>query len=285
MKSVDLPRPLRNPGPCRAMVLGALLMPILLAIPTAAAPEPGETTITRLKAALGEMQTRSSEARQRLESLQKYQSVADDLLQGHRPIDVQYLEKLKRENGKAETLLASLLADKSESSEQREDLEAIRKTFRELEAERDRLAKLEKDLNPGISPERLMKGRKRLLFEITEGHVVIVDEPYYKVVKSGYTKHNGRQVPAQLIKRVKQGQTVGQALAPDGLIGKALKAINDPGKSAYLLFYVAPDSIPQYHELAKSIREQKIPHGWDPVAKSKEKIMMTLSGKTKNWGK
>jgi len=111
------------------------------------------------------------------------------------------------------------------------------------------------------SHTQFSKDTKPILVLLYSGRIVPFAEPYFSV-RVGYIKENGREVRAVELKRVKDGETITQALKPGGYLEKLLSDFDS--QKQYINFQVCKDSIAAFRLAVDAVRKHKVPYTWAP---------------------
>ncbi|UCE48774.1 MAG: hypothetical protein JSW47_01235 [Phycisphaerales bacterium] len=145
--------------------------------------------------------------------------------------------------------------------------DAARRTVAELEQQlkeaEEKKKALEDKLSRVQSTPRYVRLTKRPKYVLLyKGRVAPINEPYYGIATRGYVRQHGRNIPAMKVKRIKEGEPVGQAIKPGGCLDQLLSKL-DPDKEC-VNFQVCMDSITAFRVAVEHLRNRKIAYAWEP---------------------
>jgi hypothetical protein len=153
----------------------------------------------------------------------------------------------------------------------REKFEQCKRQREKLAAEEARLLGLLEDSKkkPAL-PVAVEVDKKPILFAISRNLVATLDAPYFQT-KVGHLSSGAR---AAQISPAKDGEPVGEAIAPGGLLQKALAKADSSRE--YVAFLLASDSIDAFYAAVKELRKSKFQYTWGPW--SGKPIVIKLDG-------
>lgn len=96
---------------------------------------------------------------------------------------------------------------------------------------------------------------------IYNGRIAPMEQPYY-AFRQVYLPIEGRLILAAEAKRVKDGESIREAIGAGGCLDQLLSKL-DTDKE-YISFQVCTDSIAAFRVAVESVRSRKIPYTWEP---------------------
>jgi K+/H+ antiporter YhaU regulatory subunit KhtT len=217
--------------------------------------------IKEVKNTLNEFQNQLAVLLNKCESLN---SADPELQQAIKKIGEKYetkrknFEDIEKQIADLEAALKSKSANAIDKDQSIEELKAKLKQGKDKYSELlQKKSKSAADANDKGVPSFVKLDGVPVIISIYNNKIIPFDEPYYK---SETVWYQGQGCIA--ITRVLEGQSVQEAIAPNGYLGSILSDADI--KNKYIRFAVCQDSIPAFLIAAKKVQDANVHYSWTP---------------------
>lgn len=257
-----------TPAICLAMSI-ALALPCPLAgaieVPDGSPPTPNEAfadltgRVNGLAARLQQLHQRHEALRARVEAIPE--TSRKDMIK-----DLKKTQQLARALTRLESLYAPLAKTRGSAT----SIAELKKAAADALSKRDELVRKQAEAGAGTPPESegfglpvaIPKGKmKPIALKLVKNRVVPLTNEYFTSRADQARLPSGEVVNVRVIARVRDGETLADALRKGGLVDKLLSKAKT--KDNYVLMLVCVDSIAAYRQLAMHVAKRGYAYSWD----------------------